>query len=168
MVGSHANRLSSRDEYFGPGLRGVRGCRHAGVRVNLQGDDSVRGGEGLGVAILAVIERTLHKLGPDGQRGMGAFEIEHAVIVEADPHDAQELGGEAGEPAVMRGSGFAGGRNGEAARAHISRRPGAHHLLKHADHQVVDARDRGRSSTRACCGKSNRRSARALRSGRRG
>ncbi len=59
----------------------------------------------------------LHELGPDGRGRESALELDVGVVVVADPDDAEEIGGVAGEPGVVAGSGFAGGGGGEAVAA---------------------------------------------------
>ncbi len=46
--------------------------------------------------------------------------LDVGVVVVADPDDAEEIGGVAGEPGVVAGSGFAGGGGGEAVAADCS------------------------------------------------
>ena len=61
----------------------------------------------MNVAVLAVQMSAAHELRPDGQGAAGAFQLEIAVIVEADPDYAQEIWRVADEPAVARCAGLA-------------------------------------------------------------
>ena len=51
----------------------------------------VRRPELLYVAILAIAQRALHKLGPDRRRRVGAFQVEVSVVVEPHPNHAQQF-----------------------------------------------------------------------------
>ena len=73
--------------------------------------------EGFDVGVLGELDGALHELGPDGRGGVGAFDLDVGVVVVADPDDAEEVGGVAGEPGVVAGAGLAGGGCGEAVRA---------------------------------------------------
>src|SRR5512146_3321920 len=74
--------------------------------------------ERLNVAVLRHLDGPFHEFGPNGGGGGGAAQAQVAVIVEADPDNAQQVAGVAGEPAVMRGAGLARGGGGEAHAAH--------------------------------------------------
>ena len=62
---------------------------------------------GTHVVIFAVLVRALHEFHPDGQSAVRAFQLEIAIVVEADPHNADQLGSETREPAVARSAGLA-------------------------------------------------------------
>ncbi len=79
--------------------------------------DAFGGSEGFNVGVLGELDGALHELGPDGRGGEGALELDVGVVVVADPDDAEEVGGVAGEPGVVAGSGLAGGGGGEAVAA---------------------------------------------------
>ena len=57
-----------------------------------------------------------------GAAALAPFEVDVGVVVVADPDDAEQVGGVAGEPGVVRGAGLAGGGSGEAEAAN-DRRP---------------------------------------------
>src|SRR6185295_10766955 len=87
----------------------------------------------------------LHKLRPDGQRALSAFELEVAVVVEAHPHHADDLGCESRKPAIARCAGFSGRRKNETHGAGAC--PGArsaqnilHHVLDQVRHPRIDSR----------------------------
>ena len=84
--------------------------------VDIDADDPVRGVPVLHVPVFAVLVRALHEFRPDRQCGFRAFEIQVLRVVEADPDDADQLRGEAGEPAVPRSAGFTRCRQGESPR----------------------------------------------------
>ena len=117
---------------------GVAGIPDSGSMVTVTTPSGAS--NGLASAYRRSADGPLHEFRPDGQRGMRAFDIELAVVVEAHPYDAKQVGSEAGEPAVVRRSGLAGRRRGEAARANARRGAGAHHFFEHVDDEVIDAR----------------------------
>ena len=88
-----------------------------GGAVDADDVDAVGRGEGLHVGVLRELDGAVHELGPDGRGGDGAGELDVGVVVVADPDDADEVGGVAGEPGVVGGAGFAGGGSGEAVLA---------------------------------------------------
>src|SRR5205085_5746364 len=66
--------------------------------------------EGFGVVVSGQGDGALHKFGPDGRGGISAAQAQVAVIVISNPDDAKQVAGVSGEPGIMRGAGFAGGR----------------------------------------------------------
>src|ERR1039457_2241856 len=90
-------RLRPRDVNFGDRSGTVRRGLHSRLGIDLRGDDAVGSLEVSGVAIRAILQGALHELRPDGQRRVGAFQVQLAVIVEAHPDDAQQVGGVAGK-----------------------------------------------------------------------
>lgn len=69
--------------------------------------DAVGRCEGLHVRVLRELDGAVHERGPDGRGGVGALQLDVGVVVIADPDDAEQVGGVAGEPGVVRGAGFA-------------------------------------------------------------
>jgi len=57
----------------------------------------------------------LHEVGPDRQRRLRSGKVKFAVVVEADPHDAEHIRRVARKPPVAGGAGLAGGREDEPA-----------------------------------------------------
>src|SRR5436309_2998877 len=98
--------LRTFDEYLAANSGARRGGELAGVRIDVGSHDAFGRLEGFYVAIFAMLMRALHELGPDGQRALRSFELEVAIIVEAYPDDANDLGREAGKPSVARRAGF--------------------------------------------------------------
>ena len=90
----------------------------AGGDVDAEHFDAVGCGEGLHVGVLWELDGSVHELGPDGRGGVSALQLNVGVVVVADPDDAEEVGGVAGEPGVVLSAGFAGGRGGEAVAAY--------------------------------------------------
>src|SRR5262249_46289762 len=92
-------RLGARQERFVEGLgAGGRG-EVAGQRIDRHERDALRHVERLtGVAG----QGALHELRPDRQRRLRAAEADRLVVVEADPHDRQQLRREADEPGVAQ------------------------------------------------------------------
>ena len=91
-----------------------------GGLVDASGGDALGRREGFDVGVLGKLDGALHELGPDGSGGMSAFDLDVGVVVVADPDDADEVRGVAGEPGVVAGAGLAGGRGGEAMAANGS------------------------------------------------
>ncbi len=77
------------------------------------------------IGVLRQLDRVLHELRPDGRRGFAAFQLQIRIVVIADPDDAQQVAGKAGEPRIVRGAGFARCRGGEACSAHRGSRAGS-------------------------------------------
>src|SRR5580704_3008958 len=67
------------------------------------------------------------------------LELNVAIVIEADPNDADQPGGETRKPTVARGTGLAGCWQNESARPHPRARAGAQHFLHHVFHQVGHA-----------------------------
>ena len=94
-----------------------------GGAIEADGGDTFGGGEGLHVGVLGELDSALHEVGPDRCGGVGTLQFvgegggDVGVVVVADPDDAEEVGGVAGEPDVVGGAGFAGGGGGEAEGA---------------------------------------------------
>ena len=63
-----------------------------------------------------------------------------AIVVIADPDNAEQVGGEAGEPAIMRGAGFSGRGGGEAPGPDSDRGTVIEHAFHHGSDYVRDAR----------------------------
>ncbi len=135
----HRLRAGDKDLFLTARAGGRR--EFAGVRIQLGGDDALGHLKLTRVLVGAQFVGGLHELGPDGQRGMCALEAEVGVVVEADPDDAQQIVGEAGEPAVVVGAGLAARGLGELMRE-ASADPGSavQHVLEHVGHNVGDAR----------------------------
>ena len=76
--------------------------------------------------------RLQHELRPDRQCGARAFESEVTIVIETYPCDDQKILRVAGEPTVVRGAGFSGGRQCEATRTNF----GAGAAIDHALHQI--------------------------------
>ena len=103
-------RLGPGDEGLGPRLRAPRAGEEARVLVDVHEDDAL-GRRRKGVGFFPP-SASFMKSTQIGQGGPGAGEAHRGVVVEADPDDAQEVGGEAGEPGVavvVRGAGLARG-----------------------------------------------------------
>src|SRR5438093_350591 len=71
---------------------------------------------------------------------MRALQTQLTIIVEANPHNAEQLGSKSREPSVMRCSGLARSRQLETHRADTGRGPAAHHFLEHVDHEERNSR----------------------------
>ena len=101
--------------------------------------------EGFDVGVLGELDGTVHELGPDGGGGVGALERtcqstrDICVIVVADPDHAEQVGGVAGEPDIVGGSGFAGGGCGEAVRAEPGAGAEGHDVFQQGLGEVGDA-----------------------------
>ena len=114
--------------------------------IDAQDLHAVGGGEGLHVRVLRQRDGALHELGPDGRGGVGALERlgevvrNVGVVVVADPDDAEQVGGVAGEPGVVRGAGFASGGSGESACAHRGCGAAGHDAFHERLREVRDAR----------------------------
>src|SRR5277367_2639590 len=119
--------------------RTIVGAQAAAFEIDAGFHQSGRRPERLGGAVLSVVSGRLHEIGPDRQSGASAFEAELAIVVETNPDYDQQARGESGEPAVVRGSGFARGRELETAGADARGRSAPHHFLQHVDHQKGDA-----------------------------
>jgi hypothetical protein len=91
------------------------------------------------VLVGAQMRCSFHEFGPDGQGGFCSFQIQFAVIVKPDPHHAEKLGREPGEPSIVRRTRFAPRGEREPARTHSRRRSCSHHFLQHAYHEPVDS-----------------------------
>jgi len=91
-----------------------------GGLVDMGDGDAVGCGEGFDVGVLRKLDRAFHELRPYGSRSMSAFDLDVGVVVVADPDDADEVRGIAGEPGIVAGSCLAGGRSGEAVPANRS------------------------------------------------
>src|SRR6266851_894446 len=91
--------------------------QEAGGLIDMGGGDALGRDEGLNVGVLGKQNRALHELRPYWSRSVGAFDLDVGVVVVANPYDADEVRGIAGEPGVVAGSGFTGCRGGEAVSA---------------------------------------------------
>src|SRR5574340_1365064 len=65
-----ALRLGAGNVHLGASLRAVRRGRIARGGIDLHGDDPIRRLERFHVAVWTVLQRALHELGPDGERGV--------------------------------------------------------------------------------------------------
>lgn len=134
------HRLGAGEEDFGDGLRAGGSRKLSAEGIDIHDRDAVGRGEGLDAAVFAVAVGALHEFGPNGEGSLGALEREFLVVVEADPHDAKELGGEAREPCVVGCAGFAGCREQEAAGPHAGAGSRAEDFLHEVDNHVGDTR----------------------------
>ncbi len=118
-------RLGSGDENLAADVRAARRGQLTRVGVDIHRDDAVGRFKRMHVAVFAVLVRALHELHPDGQSAVRAFQLEIAIVVEAHPHDADQLGGKPGKPAVARGAGLAGraGVRSASTARQVSPRP---------------------------------------------
>src|ERR1051325_4688638 len=94
------HRLRSGDENLASYLGATRRGELAGFGVDFSCNDSFRRLDFADVAVLAVLVRALHEVGPDGQRATRTLQLEVAVVVEPHPHHADKLRRESGEPTV--------------------------------------------------------------------
>jgi len=104
VQGTCRDGLGSGNENFGCLFRTALRRQHAGERIHIDGHHPVGRRERFGRGILPDGQRALHEFSPDGQGGMRAFDIELAIVVEADPDDAEQIGRETREPAIVRGA----------------------------------------------------------------
>src|SRR5437762_11664401 len=106
---AHLCRLRACDERLTERFRAQRTGELSGFRIDLGECDPSRG---LERNIRSACGCRLHELRPDGERGLGPAEADRLIVVEAHPHDREELRSEAGEPGVSQivgGSRIAGG-----------------------------------------------------------
>src|SRR5262245_42281135 len=114
-------RLRAREEALAEDLRARRGRELAGLFVDVDEDDAVRDVEGArGLAGRSAG----HERRPDRERGLRAAEADRLVVVEADPHDREEVRREADEPGITQVVGRAGLARGVEREA-LAARPGA-------------------------------------------
>src|SRR6202011_4066035 len=137
---AHFHGLRSLNEILTANL-GTSGGGDLSRRWVNRGADNSGGRAELGhVAILAVLVGAAHEFGPNRERGFGAFELDIAIVVKADPDYADQLAGEAREPAVVGSPGLAGGWEIDAARVDAGAGSAAEHLFEQVVHQKHDAR----------------------------
>src|SRR5579871_194329 len=116
--------LGSSDKYFVSHFRAAGRGQFAGFRVDPGRHDAAWHREFMHVPILRMLVRSLHEFGPNRQCAARSLEFNVAIVVEADPNHADQLGGETGEPTVVRGAGLAGRWQNESARPHPRTRTG--------------------------------------------
>ncbi len=75
-----------------------------------------------------------------GAAASAPWSLTIGVVVVADPDDADEVGGVAGEPGVVAGSGLAGGRGGEATASDAGSRAVVHDAFEQGLGEVGGAR----------------------------
>src|ERR1700690_669291 len=108
--------LAAGDEILLFGARAGSCGELASLRIDGFLDNSGRRLEILGVGVSGQSDSAFHEFRPDRSGGLAAGEAEVAIVVKADPDDAEKIGGEAGEPAVARCTGLPCCRRGKAER----------------------------------------------------
>src|SRR5581483_717517 len=93
----------------------------------------------LHVRVLRQFDRALHELAPDRRGCISAAETQVAIVVEAYPNDAEQVGGIARKPAIVRGASLPRRRCIEAHGAYRVGGAIVDHALHHAGHDVSDA-----------------------------
>ncbi len=119
-----AARLVAGFVRFGTGHEGSRvcfwtgrSCEPVGGLVELYIDHAGRLAEPAHIGILGQRAGLFHEFGPDRCGRLGTAQVQVAVVVVANPHNAEQVACVTGEPAVMRAAGLPGGGLFEAAPA---------------------------------------------------
>src|SRR5260370_14618255 len=86
-------------------------------RINEDRLHSIRHRKVFDVAILRQRRGTGHEVRPDGSCHYATRYAQVAIVIEADPDHAEEVGSESSEPSVAGCAGLSGSRQGKAPRA---------------------------------------------------
>src|SRR3984957_19872936 len=136
---AHLRRGGSLDVDLFTGAGAVRGGEFERFGIDHDGLNAVGGREVLHVFVGRELRGVNHEVGPDGRVGSTAGDSDVAVVVEADPDDADEIIGKAGKPGVARRAGLPCCGEREAARADAGGGAVVHDVFHQTGDEIGDA-----------------------------
>src|SRR5690348_1837267 len=132
-------RFRSGDESRGVRFRTGRSRQAVRILIQLHVHDPGGLTERLHIFIRGQLHRAFHEVRPDRRRSGRSAKAKIAVVVETNPHDAEQVAGIAGKPAVVRGASLSCGRSTETHGANARGSAVVNDALHHVRHDVGNA-----------------------------